>query len=254
MVSLWDYWRRGRTPVAKFDTAGGASSYAVELTKRAPRISLTEQGAASGTLRIGLTWRMRGSDMMGGGKSHRKVNGWRNPLQLLRPAEVVGHTQGMVDIDFDLACLYELADGTKGVVQPLGGLQGDFNSPPYLKLSGDDRFGGISGETIYANLDHAEEFKRLLVFVYIYDGPPAFDHVDVVVTVVTGNGMHIEVALNEANPQARSCAVMMIANEDGELVAQREVKYVYGFQSEIDRLYGWGMSWGRGRKAGRIRE
>jgi uncharacterized protein involved in tellurium resistance len=26
------------------------------------------------------------------------------------------------------------------------------------------------------------------------------------------------------------------------------VRYVYGFQAELDRLYGWGMQWGRGYK------
>ncbi|GAA3305273.1 hypothetical protein GCM10020295_58580 [Streptomyces cinereospinus] len=27
---------------------------------------------------------------------------------------------------------------------------------------------------------------------------------------------------------------------------RREVKFVYGFQAELDRLYGWGLQWGRG--------
>ncbi|WP_103501166.1 MULTISPECIES: Tellurium resistance [Streptomyces] len=252
MVSLWDYWRRARTPTARFDATTGSSTYAIELTRRAPRISLTAQGAASGTLRISLTWRMRGSDMMGS-RTHRRSFAWRNPLEVFRPPEVVGHTVGIVDVDFDLACLYEMEDGSKGVVQPLGGLLGDFNGPPYLKLAGDDRFGGGSGEVIYANLDHQEKFKRLLVFVYIYDGIPAFEHADVSVTLDATNGMHIEVPLTDPTPQARSCAVIALEHEDGELVARREVKYVYGFQSEIDRLYGWGMAWGRGTKPSRLR-
>lgn len=251
MVSLWDYWRRGRTPVQKFDTVGGASSYAIELTRRAPQISLSQQGG-SGTLRVSLSWRMRTSDMMGSRRSHRRLNAWRNPLQLLRPAEVIGHTQGMASVDFDLACLYELTDGSRGVIQPLGDLHGDFNAPPYIKLSGDDRFGTASGETIYVNLDHAEDIKRMLVFVYIYDGSPAFSIADVVVTLTAGNGVPIEIGLLEPNPQARSCAVALIEHDGDELVARREVRYVYGFQSEIDRLYGWGMSWGRGKKPNRL--
>ncbi|GAA1901806.1 hypothetical protein GCM10009716_09540 [Streptomyces sodiiphilus] len=251
MVSLWDYARRAKTPKQKFDTVGGASSYALELTKRTPQVSLTKEGGTSGTLRIGLSWRMRTTDLDRSG--HRKLNAWRHPLQLLKPAEVVGHTQGLVNVDFDLACLYELKDGTKGVVQPLGGLHGDFGSPPYLKLSGDDRFGTGSGETIYVNLDKSDEFKRLLVFVYIYDGTPAFARADVVVTLVTGDNTHIEIGLTDPVPQARSCAVAMIEHERGELIARREVRYVYGFQSEIDRLYGWGMAWGRGFKDGPVR-
>ncbi|MDB1087759.1 Tellurium resistance [Streptomyces sp. ACA25] len=251
MASLWDNWRRSRAPVRKFDTIGGSSSYAVELTKRAPQLSLTKEGASTGTMRINLAWRLRSNEM--GAGSHRRLNAWRHPLQLLKPAEVTAHTQGLVDVDFDLACLYELADGTKGVVQPLGGLTGDFNSPPHIKLSGDDRFGTSSGETIYVNLDHAETFKRLLVFVYIYEGTPAFARADVVVTLIASNGEHIEIGLTDPFPQARSCAVVMIEHEKGELIARREVKYVYGFQSEIDRLYGWGLSWGRGYKPSRLR-
>ncbi len=37
-------------------------------------------------------------------------------------------------------------------------------------------------------------------------------------------------------------------NVKGELIVRREVKFVYGFQAELDRLYGWGLQWGRGYK------
>lgn len=40
----------------------------------------------------------------------------------------------------------------------------------------------------------------------------------------------------------------MLENVKGELMVRREVKYVYGFQAELDRLYGWGLQWGRGYK------
>lgn len=250
MVSLWSYWRSGARPAQKFDTVGGAASYAFELTKRAPVFSLTGEGSDTGTLRIDLSWRTRSSDL---GQSQRRARTLRNPLELFKPAEIQGHTQGVATVDFDLGCLYELTDGTKGVVQALGGFYGDFNSPPYMKLSGDDRFGTASGETIYLNLDHHSEFKRILVFVYIYDGVPAFDRADAVVTLVTSDGKNIEVGLADPFPQARSCAVALLHHEKGELVARREVRYVYGFQSDIDRLFGWGMSWGRGHKPNRLR-
>lgn len=40
------------------------------------------------------------------------------------------HTQGVVNVDLDMGCLYEMADGNKGVVQPLGELFGDLNTAP----------------------------------------------------------------------------------------------------------------------------
>ncbi len=250
MVSLWSYWRHGGSPGQRFDTVGGPNTYAMELTRRSPTAALTSEGAETGTLRVDLSWRMHGSGLA---STARRPSPWRQPLRLFKPAEIQTHTQGLANVDLDLGCLYELADGSKGVVQPLGGLLGDFSEPPYVKLSGDDRFGTASGETLYLNLDHKDQFKRLLIFVYVYDGVPVFDRADVVVTLVTADGKNIEVGLTDATQGARSCAVAMIEHHKGELVARRQVKYVYGFQSEIDRLYGWGMSWGRGYKPSRTR-
>ncbi|UED86681.1 Tellurium resistance [Streptomyces profundus] len=246
MVSLWTYWRGGADS-QKFDSTGGAMSYASELTRRNPTATLTSDGSEGGTLRVDLTWRIRSNNDFG--KSQRRLmNNWRHPLAVFKPAELVGHSHGVANMDFDLACMYELTDGTTGVVQSLGGLLGDFNDPPYCKLSGDDRFGTGSGEHLYINLDNKDEFKRLLIFVYIYDGAPTFDRADVVVTLAMPDGNNVEIGCTDPPPQARSCAVVMIEPQKGQLVARREVKYVYGFQSEIDRLYGWGMSWGRAQK------
>ncbi len=248
MVSLWENWRQGMGRWPKFDTVGGPSTYAVELTRRHPVVSLTRQGADTGSMQVNLSWQMHSSDLTGRGLRGGSL---RHPLQAIRPQTVQAHTRGVVSVDLDLACMYELADGSKGVVQPLGGLLGDFQAPPFVKLSGDDRFGSPSGETIYVNLDHKDEIKRLLFFVYIYDNTPAFDRAKGLLTVIPGNGARIEVGLDERAPQARSCAVVLIQHEKGELVVRREVRYVYGFQSELDRLYGWGLHWGRGYKAGR---
>nr|WP_208870215.1 Tellurium resistance [Streptomyces monomycini] len=242
-VSFLDNWRRGGAP--KFE-AGGAS-YVVELTKRNPVVSLTKQGAASGHLRVNLSWQMRTSDI-GMRSSQRGGSLLRNPGKMFKPEVVQAQGPAVVKIDLDLACLYELKDGTKGVVQPLGNFLGDINAAPYVKLSGDDRFGSPSGETLYINLDHRDEIKRLLIFVYIYDGTPAFDRTHAVVTLYPSSGPRVEIGLDERAPQARSCAIFMLENNKGELTVRREVKYVYGFQSELDRLYGWGLQWGRGYK------
>src|SRR5690606_34964698 len=88
----------------------------------------------------------------------------------------------------------------------------------------------------------------LLVFAYIYDQTPAFDRTQAMVTLYPRNCPRIEIGLDERHPQARSCAVMMIENVKDEIIVRREVKFVYGFQAEIDRLYGWGLQWGRGFK------
>ncbi|MFI1012764.1 Tellurium resistance [Streptomyces sp. NPDC020965] len=240
-MAFWDNLRPGRA--AQFDS-GSAATNSISLTKRRPSVSLSKQGAATGHLRVNLSWRMRTSDINGS----RGAGLLRHPFKLFKPEVVQAHTQGMVNVDLDLGCLYELTDGSKGVVQPLGDFLGSTNEPPYIKLSGDDRFGSGTGETIYANLDHHEEIKRLLFFVYIYDQTPAFDRTHALVTLYPSVGPRVEIELDERAPQARSCAVFSLENVKGDLIVRREVKFVYGFQAELDRLYGWGLQWGRGYK------
>lgn len=61
-MGIWqDLWR-GRS--ADFDS-GSAATNSIELTKRNHTVSLTKQGAATGNLRINLSWRMRTSDIGG---------------------------------------------------------------------------------------------------------------------------------------------------------------------------------------------
>ncbi|AZQ71408.1 MULTISPECIES: TerD family protein [Streptomyces] len=235
----------GYAATRQFDVSG--TNGAVELTKRRPTFSLTKQGAITGNLRVNLSWRMRTSDF--DDRRPTLASSLRNPLRKFTPEVVQAQGQAMVNVDLDLACMYELQDGSKGVVQPLGNILGSINAPPYIQLSGDDRFGSGSGETIYINMDHRDQFKRLLVFVYIYDGTPAFDRTHAMVTLYPGNGPRLEVSLHERAPEARSCAVVLIENVKGEILVRREMKYVYGFQSELDRLYGWGLQWGRGYKS-----
>ncbi|QNE77658.1 Tellurium resistance [Streptomyces finlayi] len=241
-MAFWNSLWPGRDAVFE---AGNSVTSSIVLSKRHATVSLTKQGALSGHLRVNLSWRMRSSDIEGRSRQSGRL---LRPMKLFTPDVVQAHTRGVVNVDLDLGCMYELKDGTRGVVQPLGNLIGDLNGPPYIRLSGDDRFGAPSGETVYVNLDHHEEIKRLLFFVYIYDQTPAFDRTHAKVTLYPGNGPRIEIELDERAPQARSCAVFTVDNIKGELIVRREVKFVYGFQSELDRLYGFGMQWGRGYK------
>ncbi|MFD7066646.1 Tellurium resistance [Streptomyces sp. NPDC059913] len=241
-MAFWDnLWPRR----AQFESSNALTS-SIVLTKRQHTVSLGKQGALSGNLRVNLSWQMRTSDIRGRSRQSGRL---LRPMEFFKPEAVQAHTQGMVNVDLDLGAMYELKDGTRGVVQPLGNLLGDLNSPPYIRLSGDDRFGAPSGETLYVNIDQREQFKRLLFFVYIYDQTPAFDRTHAKVTLYPGNGPSIEIELDEHAPEARSCAVFTMENVKDDLIVRREVKFVYGFQSELDRMYGYGMQWGRGYKS-----
>ncbi|MFB7474688.1 Tellurium resistance [Kitasatospora sp. NPDC056184] len=240
MASIWEYLRGERN---SSDTGG---QFKVTLTKSSPQHAITGAAATTGYLYVNLHWTTRaGAARASAGDTVRRFFSPR----IFSPMEPDSSQNAQVNVDLDLACMYELADGKRGVVQPLGGLLGDLQHPPYVKLSGDDQYGAPSGETMYINLEKKDQFKRLLVFVYIYDGTPAFEQTNAVVTIVPQSGPRIEVKLEERAPAARSCAVVLIENSgDNTLTVRREVRYVNGFQADIDRLYGFGMQWQRGYK------
>ena len=191
----------------------------VVLTKSSPTVSLAKSGQ-TGTMRINLNWtRGRGGFFRGGA------------------------------VDLDLACLYQLKNGSKGVVQALGKSFGNLHYPPYIHLDGDDRSGNnTSGENLHINLAHLGDFKRILIFAYIYDGAPNWSAADGVVTLYPPTGPEVEVRLDSPDNRARSCAIALLKNEKNELTVTREVNYIHGTQSELSKAYRWGLKWTAGRK------
>jgi tellurite resistance protein TerA len=61
-------------------------------------------------------------------------------------------------------------------------------------------------------------------------------------------GPQVEIALDEPDSKSSSCVIALLKNVGGEINVQREVNYIQGSQSAVDRAYGWGMNWSPGRK------
>ncbi|KAF3469503.1 TerD family protein [Streptomyces sp. Tu 3180] len=208
----------------------------VTLTKASPTVSLTKQGGTSGALHVNLNWQVR-----------KQFSGWA--AKLGRP--VAMHS----DLDLDLCALYELTDGSKGVVQALGNAFGSLHQPPFVHLDGDDRTGAVStGENLTVNLDHKHLFRRILVFVTIYEGARSFADLHATVTLRPQYGAPIDFSLDECTVPSTVCALALITNTGGgDLVVQREARYLVpergvSPQRTVDHAYGWGMNWTPGRK------
>ncbi|MFG2459950.1 TerD family protein [Streptomyces sp. NPDC048523] len=207
----------------------------VTLTKSAPSVSLAKQGGTSGAMRVNLNWQV-----------HKQFSGWSGK----RGRAVPMHA----DLDLDLCALYELADGRKGVVQALGNAYGALHQPPYIHLDGDDRTGALaSGENLTVNLDHKRDFRRILVFVTIYEGARSFADLHATVTLQPQYGAPIDFSLDECTVPSTVCALALITNTGDDLVVQREARYLVpergvSPQRTVDQVYGWGMNWTPGRK------
>lgn len=207
----------------------------VTLTKEAPAVSLTKQGGTSGALRVNLNWQV-----------HKQFKSWGQKL---------GKAMALhSDLDLDLGALFELRDGSKGVVQALGNSFGSLHQPPFIHLDGDDRTGAsASGENLTVNLDHIADFRRILVFVTIYEGARSFANLNATVTLQPQHGAPIDFSLDECTVPSPVCALALITNNGGDLVVQREARYLVpdrgvSPQRTLDRAYGWGMNWTPGRK------
>ncbi|CAL9346077.1 TerD family protein [Streptomyces sp. enrichment culture] len=207
----------------------------VTLTKDAPSVSLTKQGGTSGALRVNLNWGVR-----------KQFTGWG--------AKFGNAVARHADLDLDLCALFELTDGSKGVVQALGNTFGSLRRPPYIHLDGDDRTGAVdTGENLTINLDHKDAFRRILVFVTIYEGARSFADLHATVTLTPANGAPIEFSLDECTVPSTVCALALISRQGDDLVVQREARYLIPArgvspQRTVDQAYGWGMRWTPGRK------
>ncbi|KUL55723.1 Tellurium resistance [Streptomyces violaceusniger] len=207
----------------------------VTLTKEAPAVSLTKQGGTSGTMRVNLNWQV-----------HKQFSGWASKL---------GKAMAMHnELDLDLGALFELSDGSKGVVQALGNSFGSLHQPPFIHLDADDRTGArAAGENLTINLDHLRSFRRILVFVTIYEGARSFANLHATVTLQPQFGAPIDFSLDECTVPSPVCALALITNTGNDLVVQREARYLVpqrgvSPQRTLDHAYGWGMNWTPGRK------
>ena len=210
----------------------------ITLEKRGDKISL-EKGAGRGfgKIRVNLNWNQRPQEQPAKTGFFAKLTGGGQPK----------------GIDLDLACLFELRDGTPGGVQALGESWGAFDRPPYIHLAGDDRSGAVSdGENIYINGDRFDEIGRVLIFSFIYEGVPNWAATDGVVLIEVPNQPPVEVRLDHGGNQPM-CAIAMIENQGGKLQVTKLVDYVSGEgkisgHEVIGNKYGFKLRWRAGSK------
>lgn len=224
-----DYTKRPSSPQPPppvAPPASPASAGPVSLTKAAPTVSLSKHGGNHGMMRVNLNWDA-------------------NP-----PAR--GLFRKNAQLDLDLGCLYEFADGSKGVVQALGNsfiARSRTSGRELIRLDGDDRSGSnTAGENLSIDLGGLDEIRRILIFGLIYEGAANWADAKGVTTLMPVGAAPIQILLDEPRDGARICAIALLTNEGGGLQIRREVNYLDGAQRALDHAYGWGMNWTAGRK------
>jgi uncharacterized protein involved in tellurium resistance len=152
-------------------------------------------------------------------------------------------------VDLDLGCFWELKDSQKSAIDSLNNSFGDFNQAPYIKLDKDDRSGqSLNGENLKINGLKLNEFKRILVYSYIYAGVAKWSEIDGVITIKQLGKPDIIVKLNEGSNNERTCAIATIESDgNGKWKVTRAVQY-FDTREAMDQAFNWGFTWRQGTK------
>ncbi len=154
-----------------------------------------------------------------------------------------------VRVDLDLGCLYELHNGHRGAVQAFGSLFGGFEQEPYIKLSGDERIGDKTGydEVLSINGAHWDQIKRVLIYVYIYEGAADWGQVAPQIQVRVPGQKPLVLSLSSHHKHLGLCAIASLENVRNGITLTNHSEYFAG-HAEMDRAFGFGLEWADGEK------
>ncbi len=188
--------------------------------------------SASGDLLINLNWNQNPQGKKSSGLLSKIMGG--------------GGSGG--GIDLDLGCLFDLQNGLKGAIQPLGNSFGSLNQIPYIQHMGDDRSGAWSeGENMKINLAHIDQLKRVLIFTYIYEGVPNWASTDAIVTIRVPGQPVLEVPMGSHMDQRVFCAIALLDIQGQSINVTKKVSF-HQDHRDCDLNYGWGLKWVAGQK------
>lgn len=154
-------------------------------------------------------------------------------------------------VDLDLGCLYELQDGTRGVLQPFGELFGNLNRAPFIALSGDERTGDAEGDDEYFTINGFKwpQIKRILIYSYIYQGATDWSQIkpDLTIDLKLQDIPPLKIRPSLKTTKMTVCALAMIKNvKDGVKIATHGEYFTS--QAAMDRAFGFGLQWEDGAK------
>lgn len=202
----------------------------VSLTKSNSIVRLEKRGQGNhGQLRVNLNWNQQSNRRGSSG-------GFLNSL--------MGRSSGGGGIDLDLGAFVRYRSGRRTVIQALG----DRFNDHAIRLLDDDRTGSsVDGEWIHIDGRHWDDIEEVMVYAFIYEGVPSWDHTDAVVTLHVPDQPPIETRLTDGDNAAAMCAIARLVNDKGAIRVERINRYFKGHQY-MDEALGWGFKWQAGQK------
>jgi tellurite resistance protein TerA len=183
----------------------------------------------------------------GGGFQPVHVNlNWDNPYGAQAPKKRGLFAKAASSApDLDLGCMWRMLDGTKGVIQPLGGKLGSQYEPPFIWLDKDDRSGAASdGENL--RILRTDLIDLVVVFALIYEGATDFTTVGGRLAIIDSDQeVHMRLAAPERGLGfVAACSIRRVGDE---VVLTNEERY-FPSHRECDAWFGFGFNWRAGQK------
>ncbi len=209
---------------------GSVSLDKVILEKRGMSISLEKSASNTfGEIQVNLNWHARE----------------QQPVRTGFLSQWMGTDK---PIDLNLGCLFEHANGEQHLIQALGDCLGTYNDTPWVCLDGDDRGNrSTSSETLRINGAHWQDFKRILVYAFIYQGALNWTETQACINIKVPQQPEIEVELDNHQNSQGMCAVALLENIDGAIKVTKLMDYFRDHRT-MDQAYEFGLHWSTAEK------
>jgi uncharacterized protein involved in tellurium resistance len=139
------------------------------------------------------------------------------------------------DIDFDLAALYTLKNGEKGLVY--FGNKGSLTSNPYINLDKDAMYGGADEKVETLSVINKNHIDKVSIICWDYTnsgGSSAFDRSNVNVAISDNNDNLVIVKPTTASGNDSVCIAEISFNADGVAVKNKSVSFKRSSSSATD--------------------
>ncbi|MBQ7503381.1 TerD family protein [bacterium] len=142
------------------------------------------------------------------------------------------------DQQLDLGCMALLRDGSKHLLQNLGGYGGSGEASPYITLR---RIGSGPAASDILQIHRPELIDRLLIYTFIYKGSLSFADLDASLQINFRTGC-LQIPLTSPAEDRLFCALCDLKSDGSNLTAVKEEAYFHS-HSEADSCYHFGFEW-----------
>lgn len=137
--------------------------------------------------------------------------------------------------DYDMCCVYEMLDGTTGIIDSKIDLFGDYDNFPFVNVDKDDKSGNsVDGETITVNGNKLSEFNKIVIYARISDWSDNWNKTDSKIICKFGSNLNEEIIMNEFEETDNIYGIISIILNDGYYEFSSVNKFYPDSQSLID--------------------